>query len=84
MKQILAAVAAIVIFGLAASANAEEVTGTITAVDRDRGAILLDDGTMYTLGEAVSVESLEPGHVVVVSYESEDGENIATAVTPAQ
>lgn len=84
MQRILGTLTALTFFAIASFANADEVSGRITAMDADSGTILLEDGSMYTLGEGVSIDGLEPGTEVTVSYEEQEGQKVATEVTPAQ
>ncbi len=45
--------------------------------------LVLEDGTTFTLAEGVSMEGLEPGTEVTVSYEDQDGTLVATEVAPS-
>ncbi len=84
MKRLFAAVAAAALFVSAGSAFAEDASGTIETVDPATGIIILDDGQTYTLAEGVSVEGLQPGDVVTVSFEVQDDKNMVTAVTKSE
>ncbi len=64
-----------------ATAHADEAAGKIAAADA--GTLILEDGTTFTLGEGVSMEGLEPGTEVTVSFEEQDGQLIATEVAPS-
>ena len=64
-----------------ATAHADEAAGKIAAADA--GTLILEDGTTFTLAEGVSMEGLEPGTEVTVSYEEQDGQLIATEVAPS-
>jgi hypothetical protein len=83
MKKSLVAIAALFALGLAGTANADEVSGTLEAMDIGSRTIVLDDGNAYTVSESVAIESLEPGTEVTVSYEERGGQKIATEVIPA-
>ena len=63
-------------------AQADEASGKVASVDSQ--TLILEDGTTYTISESVSVEGLEPGTEVTVSYEEQDGQMVATDVAPAQ
>jgi len=65
----------------AATAFADEAAGKITTVDSE--TLILEDGTTFTIGEGVSVEGLEPGTEVTVSYEEKDGQMVIMEVAPA-
>lgn len=84
MKKFVIPIAAAV-FGLSTSlALAEEATGQILEVDQAAGTIVLDSGQAFTLQEGASMEGLEPGTEVTVSYEidPESGEAVVTSVQP--
>jgi hypothetical protein len=84
MKKVLAALSTAVLLGFAGSALAEEASGKITSVDPASRMIQLEDGTSFTVSEGVAIESLQPGTEVTVSYEEQDGKNVATEVVPTQ
>ena len=62
-------------------AASDEAAGKIAAVDES--TLILEDGATFVISEGVSVEGLEPGTEVTVSFEEQDGQIIATAVAPA-
>ncbi len=64
-----------------ATAHADEADGKIAAADST--TLILEDGTTFTLAEGVSMEGLEPGTEVTVSFEEQDGQLIATEVAPS-
>lgn len=81
MRKLIGAIAALAILGLTNIAAAEEeASGKVTAVDPAAKLIQLEDGTVYTIGEGVSIEGLQPGTEVTVSYEEQGGQNVATDV----
>ena len=82
MKRVLATVAGLAMLGLAGIANAADASGKIATVDQT--VIVLEDGTMFTISEGVSVDGLQPGMEVTVSYEDQGGQMVATDVKPAQ
>ena len=84
MKKVLATLSTVALLGFAGSALAEEASGTITSVDPASRMIQLDDGSSFTVSEGVAIESLQPGTEVTVSYEEQNGENVATEVVPSQ
>jgi hypothetical protein len=83
MNRLLALFAALAFAVSIAAAQAEEAAGPITAVDTSGGPLKLEDGTMIRVAEGVSMDGLEPGTEVTVSYEEQDGELVATEVTPS-
>lgn len=84
MRKTLAVLSVLSILGTAGAALAEEAMGKIQAVDPATRTLTLEDGNSFILGEAVAIESLQPGSDVTVSYEEKDGQKTATQVTPAQ
>ncbi len=81
MKKLVAPFAAIAFVFSIAIAQADEVAGRVATVDSS--TLTLEGGTTFTIGEGVSMEGLEPGTEVTVSYEEQDGQLIATEVTPS-
>ncbi len=65
----------------AAEEASDEAAGKIAAVNAS--TLILEDGTTFTIGEGVSMEGLEPGTEVTVSYEEQDGTLVATEVAPS-
>ncbi len=84
MKRFLAAAAATALFASASSAFAEDAVGTIEIVAPAEGIIILDDGQTYNLTDGVSVEGLQPGDSVTVSFEVQDDKKLVTAVTKSE
>ena len=73
----LALVALLAIVPLAAAA---EIEGKIKTIDTSDRTIVLDDGTKVSVGDGVSMDTLQEGTDVKVSYEERDGKNVATSV----
>jgi hypothetical protein len=84
MRKTLAVLSVLSILGSAGAALAEEAMGKIQAVDPATRTLTLEDGNSFVLGEAVAIDSLQPGSDVTVSYEEKDGQKTATEVKPAQ
>jgi len=84
MRKVLATLSTVALLGFAGSALAEEASGKISTVDPTSRMIQLEDGTSFTVSEGVAIESLQPGTEVTVSYEEQNGENVATEVVPTQ
>ena len=84
MRKTLAVLSVLSILGSAGAALAEEAMGKIQAVDPATRTLTLEDGSSYILGEAVAIDSLQPGSDVTVSFEEKDGQKTATEVKPAQ
>ncbi len=81
MNKLIAPFAALAFAFSMATAHADEAAGKIAAADST--TLILEDGTTFTIGEGVSMEGLEPGTEVTVSYEEQDGNLIATEVAPS-
>jgi Protein of unknown function (DUF1344) len=84
MRKTLAVLSVLSILGTAGVALAEEAMGKVQAVDPASRTLTLEDGSSFILGEAVAIDTLQPGTDVTVSYEEKDGQKTATQVTPAQ
>jgi Protein of unknown function (DUF1344) len=84
MRKTLAILSVLSILGTAGVALAEEAMGKVQAVDPATRTLTLEDGSSFILGEAVAIDTLQPGTDVTVSYEEKDGQKQATQVTPAQ
>lgn len=82
MRSLVAALAAVAMLGFAAIAQAAETSGRI--ISADSNMLVLEDGSAYALAEGVSVEGLQPGTMVTISYEEQNGQKIATAVVATQ
>ncbi len=81
MNKLVAPFAALAFAFSMATAHADEAVGKIAGADA--GTLVLEDGTTFTLAEGVSMEGLEPGTEVTVSFEEQDGQLIATEVAPS-
>lgn len=80
MRTVYAALAGLTMLGLAGAASADEASGKVISMEGN--TLILEDGTAYTIAEGVSLEGLQPGTDVMVSYEDQGGERVATSVTP--
>ncbi len=81
MNKLVAPFAALAFVFSVAIAQADETAGKVAVVDSS--TLILEDGTTFTIAEGVSMEGLEPGTEVTVSYEEQDGNLIATEVAPS-
>jgi Cu/Ag efflux protein CusF len=77
----LSALAFLLSIGVAA---ADEAKGTVISVNEQSRTIVLDDGAMYTLGEGISSQTLQPGDEVLVSFEEQAGQKVVTEVKKAE
>ena len=83
MNKLVAPLAALAFVFSVAVAQAEETGGKVAAVDMSTGSLMLEDGTTFIIAEGVSMDGLEPGTEVTVSFEEQDGQLIATEVAPS-
>jgi len=81
MNKLIAPFAALAFTLSIATAHADEAAGKVAEVDDS--TLMLEDGTTFTIAEGVSMEGLEPGTEVTVSFEEQDGQLIATEVAPS-
>jgi len=81
MNKLIAPFAALAFAFSIATAYADEAAGKVASVDAQ--TLILEDGTTFTISEGVSVEGLEPGTEVTVSFEEQDGQMVATEVAPS-
>ena len=81
MNKLVAPFAALAFVFSVAIAHADETAGKVAVVDSS--TLILEDGTTFTIAEGVSMEGLEPGTEVMVSFEEQDGQLIATEVAPS-
>ena len=84
MKKLLTALSVLAFLGFAGAANAEEASGRIAMADPGTSTLTLEDGTTFEVVEGVPLDGLAPGTEVTVSYEQQDGKNVATSIAPAQ
>ncbi len=80
MKKLLAPLTALAFVFSVAVAQADQTGGKIAAVDTSAGTLVLQDGTTFTIAQGVSMEGLQPGTEVTVSFEEQDGKLIATEI----
>ena len=78
MKTITTSAAALLT--MIATAYAGEISGTVASVDPEERTLVLDSGETFTLAEEVSLEGIQPGLPVTVTFE--DGTTEATAIQP--
>ena len=81
MNKFIAPFAALAFVFSIAIAQADEVAGKVATVDSS--TLTLEGGTTFMIAEGVSMEGLEPGTEVTVSFEEQDGLLIATEVAPS-
>ncbi len=80
MKKITGALLALLFTGgLALAADAD---GKITAIDRDAGTIVLEDGNTYKLPGEFDPANIEEGMEVLIAYDMVNGENLITIIEP--
>lgn len=80
MNKLLVPLAAAVLAFSAGLASADEASGKIQSVEGN--TITLESGEQFTLSAGASMEGMEPGTEVTVSYEEKDGQKVANQVKP--
>ncbi len=68
------------LLGLGSPAMAEEITGKIIAVDPELRIVVLSGGEAYRLPPDVHINDLEPGLVVIFTFEQRDGVRVVSMV----
>ncbi len=84
MKTFLAMLTGLTMLVMAGVASAEDATGKIKAIDTENQQVTLDSGQSFTLSEGMSIEGLKVGDEVTVTYEQQDGQNVASQIAPGQ
>lgn len=67
---------AIILTPALALADSDDTQGTITAIDKDKGTIMLSDGKTYVTPSEFNFDGLEPGVKVVIYYSTTDGKRV--------
>jgi len=84
MRTFLATITGLSMLALASVASAADATGKISAIDSENQQVTLDNGMSFTLSEDASIEGLKVGDEVTVTYEQQEGQNVASQLAPAQ
>ena len=79
-KTLIAGLSALSLICGVAAASADEIAGRVAAIDQDAQTITLENGMSFVVNENVSIENLKQGDEVLVTFEKEEGENVATGV----
>ncbi len=80
MKKVLG-IALALLFTLTLSAAAEQVKGTVKAIDRADRSIVLDDGTKLTVSDS-QLSTLTAGDQVRAMFETQGGKNVVRDLEP--
>ena len=78
-----AAVAAVLLIGLAGSASAADATGVIKSLDPAKNTVALDNGSSYDVAKGVKLSSFKVGEKVTITYTQSGKMMDATAIKPA-
>ena len=76
MRTLIGAAAAVLM--IATAAFAAEAEGQITAIDKEKLTITLDNGKSYKLPGEFDVEALKEGMEILLAYDQVGGENLIT------
>lgn len=68
------------LMALITSSFAGEVSGTVAVVDPEQRTLTLETGEVFTLADEVSLEGIQPGVNVMVTFD--DATTEATAIEP--
>jgi uncharacterized protein DUF1344 len=80
MKKVLG-IAIALLAATTMTAAAEEIKGTVKAIDRADHSIVLDDGTKLTVSER-QLNTVTPGDQVRAMYETSGSKNVVTELDP--
>ncbi|WP_299380656.1 DUF1344 domain-containing protein [uncultured Kiloniella sp.] len=83
MKKLISSVIALGLIASASIASAAEMTGRVMTADPATNTIVLENGTVMELIDGLTVEGLEPGTEVVLTYDEKEGKNLVTNIAPA-
>jgi hypothetical protein len=78
MRRILGITGALLL--IAGAVSAADIEGKVKSVDTTTRMIELEDGTKVWAAEGLSMDKVQEGSTVKLSYEERDGKNIATTV----
>jgi Cu/Ag efflux protein CusF len=82
MKKVLGIAAALLMTAtLTGFAAADEVKGTVKAIDRADHSIVLDDGTKLTVSDR-QLTTITPGDQVRAMFETQGSKNVVTDLEP--
>lgn len=71
------------VMGFASLALAGGASGIVGEIDAQERTLTLETGESFSVAETVALTDLEqirPGDTVIISYDEEDGENVASTV----
>ena len=80
MKKVLGIAAALLV-AATLTAAADEVKGTVKAIDRADHSIVLDDGTKLTVSDR-QLTTITPGDQVRAMFETNGSQNVVTDLEP--
>ncbi|MDX1488035.1 MAG: DUF1344 domain-containing protein [Acidiferrobacterales bacterium] len=83
IRKIIASVFALALALAMGTTFATELKGKIAKIAPDQSWFSLTDGTEFSLGQNVSLKGMKPGSKVKVTYDQQDGKNVATKVAKA-
>lgn len=84
MKGYLVALSALALLANVSWANAEEASGKVQTVNQEEGTFTFEDGSDFKVSEDVSLEGLQPGMEITVSYEVEGTDMVVDKITPKE
>lgn len=83
MNKLVAPLAVLAFAFTIAVAQADQAAGKIAAVDPATGTLVLEDGTIFLVAQDLAMDGLKPGADVMIVFEEQGGQLIATEIAPA-
>lgn len=84
MKKVIGIAMALLLGLVIATADAQEIQGTIKSVDAAERTFTLDNGTQVWVAEGVSMDAVKEGASVKATYEERDGKKVVTTVEASE
>ena len=84
MRLFIASVASAAIALAAGSTVGQEITASISKIDRQMDKIILDNGYSYRVSDDIAIEGLSEGIEITVTYRDEDGTRVAVGIAAVE
>ncbi len=83
MKRIITPFVAGIALTAATVAYGADATGAIKSIDATAHSVTLDNGQVYDLGSNMSLSKFKVGEKVKITYQAQNGKNMASAIVSA-
>jgi len=80
MRKVIGMAVALQLVFAVCGARAEEINGKVKSLDATKRVLTFQDGTRLWVAEGLSMNGLKEGASVRVTYETRDGDRIATSI----